>query len=141
MAKDLVRVGEVLNGLGVRLGLGRSADIGIIWKRWEQIVGATIAGHAEPSSLRDGSLRIRATSPAWAAELAYLAGEIKSRANALIGRDAVTEIRVWTGPGRVVRPNPQVPRDQGEKEHGNSAPADPREAFERARTAWLRRRS
>ena len=141
MAKDFVRVGEVLNSLGVRLGLGRSADIGTIWKRWDQIVGATIAGHAEPSSLREGSLRIRAESPAWAAELAYLADEIRSRANDLVGRDAVTEIRVWTGPGRVVRSNTEMPREHGENEHGSGAQADPREAFERARTAWRRKRS
>jgi predicted nucleic acid-binding Zn ribbon protein len=141
MGKDLVRVGEVLNGLGVRLGLGRSADIGIIWKGWDQIVGETIAGHAEPSSLRDGLLRIRAESPAWAAELAYLAGEIKSRANDLVGRSAVTDVRVWTGPGRVVRPDPKVSQDHVNMERADKEATDPMEAFERARTAWLRRRS
>jgi predicted nucleic acid-binding Zn ribbon protein len=141
MGKDFVRVGEVLNGLGLRLGLGRSADIGIIWKRWDQIVGPTIAGHAEPGSLRDGLLRIRAESPAWAAELAYLAGEIKTRANDLVGRSAVTDVRVWTGPGRVVRPAPKVSQDHDNMERADKAATDPMEAFERARTAWLRRRS
>jgi predicted nucleic acid-binding Zn ribbon protein len=141
MSKDFVRVGEVLNGLGVRLGIGRSADVGIIWKRWDQIVGATLAGHAEPSSLRDGLLRIRAESPAWAAELGYLAGEIRTRANELVGRKAVTDVRVWTGPGDVVRATPNVAQDHGERGRGDSSPADPMEAFERARTAWRRRRS
>jgi predicted nucleic acid-binding Zn ribbon protein len=141
MGNDFVRVGELLNGLGVRLGLGRSADIGIIWKRWDQIVGPTIAGHAEPSSLRDGLLRIRAASPAWAAELAYLAGEIKTRANDLVGRTAVTDVRVWTGPGRVVRPNPKVSQDHVNVERVDEAATDPMEAFERAHTAWRRRRS
>ena len=141
MSKDFVRVGEVLNGLGLRLGLGRSADVGTIWKRWDQIVGATIAGHAEPSSLRDGLLRIRAESPAWAAELGYLAGDIKSRANELVGRKAVTDVRVWTGPGDVVRAAPKEAMDNGEKERAGASPPDPMEAFERARTAWRRRRS
>jgi predicted nucleic acid-binding Zn ribbon protein len=141
MGKDFVRVGEVLNSLGVRLGLGRSADVGIIWKRWDQIVGTTIAGHAEPSSLRDGLLRIRAESPAWAAELSYLAGEIKTRANELVGRDAITDVRVWTGPGRVVLPDPKVSQDQVKMERVDGVATDPMEAFERARTAWLRRRS
>ena len=141
MSKDFVRVGEVLNGLGLRLGLGRSADVGTIWKRWDQIVGATIAGHAEPSSLRDGLLRIRAESPAWAAELGYLAGDIKSRANELVGRKAVTDVRVWTGPGDVVRAAPNEAMDHGEKERADASPPDPMEAFERARTAWRRRRS
>jgi predicted nucleic acid-binding Zn ribbon protein len=140
VGKDPARVGEVLDGLGVRLGLGRSSDVGIIWKRWDQIVGATIARHAEPSSLRDGLLKIRAESPVWAAELAYLAGEIKSRANQLAGRDAVTDVRVWTGPG-VVRATPKVAHDHAPKGSAPAPPADPMEALERAHTAWCRRRS
>ncbi|MDQ4058492.1 MAG: DUF721 domain-containing protein [Actinomycetota bacterium] len=140
MGKDPARVGEVLDGLGVRLGLGRSSDVGIIWTRWDQIVGTTIAGHAEPSSLRDGLLKIRAESPVWAAELGYLAGEIKSRANRLAGRKAVTEVRVWTGPGGI-RATPRVAHDPGPKGPAPSPSADPVEALKRARAAWCRRRS
>lgn len=141
MGKDLVRAGEVLDGLGMRLGLGRSADSGVIWNRWERIVGDGIAAHAEPSSLRDGVLRVRAESPAWAGELSYLAGEIKSRANGLIGRAAVTEVRVWTGPGKITRASARRSGDPPPARPSREREADPMEAFERARTAWRRRRS
>ncbi|MGH2752315.1 MAG: DUF721 domain-containing protein [Actinomycetota bacterium] len=144
MADDLVRIRDVLDGLGVRIGLGRSQDTGIIWSRWPDIVGDGIAGHAEPTSLRAGVLRVRADSPVWAVELGYLAGEIKQRANDLIGRSTVTEVRVWTGPGKVKPRSHRSPEpSDGKAPDGGARPPsdDPVEAFERARAAWRRRRA
>jgi len=107
-------------------------------------VGATIAEHAEPSSLRDGVLRIRAETPAWAAELGYLGPDIKVRANDLIGRLAVGDVRVWTGPGPITSGSAVVARPaRGPVAGGGSERSedDPVAAFERARAAWKRRRS
>ena len=144
MGDGLVRIGEVLDGLGTRVGLGRSKDASVIWSRWTEIVGDAIGAHAEPSSLREGVLKVRADSPAWAAELGYLASDIKTRANALIGRQSVLEVRVWTGPGRI-RPGPKRDAEHSGATTGKPPkrpPAeDPLEAFERAREAWWRRRS
>ena len=141
VGNELVRIRDVLDGFGVKVGLGRSRDANVIWSRWIEIVGDAIAAHAEPSSLRDGVLKVRADSPTWAAELGYLVGEIKARANALIGRPAVTEVRVWTGPGRVSK---EKKRQSGSSPTAGEAtprpPAkDPQEALERAREAWRRR--
>jgi predicted nucleic acid-binding Zn ribbon protein len=145
---DLVRIRDVLDGFGVKLGLGRSRDSSVIWSRWTEIVGDAVAAHAEPSSLREGVLKVRADSPTWAAELGYLVAEIRARANALIGRESVVEVRVWTGPGRVAgKPKrraqnsaatPAATTEQGSEK---GAPPDPQEAFERAREAWRRRRA
>ncbi len=131
----------MLDGFGVKVGLGRSRDANVIWSRWIEIVGDAIAAHAEPSSLRDGVLKVRADSPTWAAELGYLVGEIKSSANALIGRPAVTEVRVWTGPGRVSKDKKrESSRSPAAGEATKRPPAkDPQEALERAREAWRRR--
>jgi hypothetical protein len=145
MGDDLVRISDVLDGFGIKVGLGRSKDASVIWSRWTGIVGDAIAAHAEPSSLRDGVLKVRADSPTWAAELGYLVEEIRGKANALIGRQSVVEVRVWTGPGRVTReamrhtsrssdPTPAV-----EKTAKRPPAVDPREAFEKAREAWRRR--
>jgi predicted nucleic acid-binding Zn ribbon protein len=139
MGDDLVRIDQVLDPLGVRMGLGRSRDAGLIWSRWSEIVGPSIAKHAEPSSLREGVLRVRADSPTWATELGYLAADIKARANELIGNQSVTEVRVWTGPG-AVKPHSQ-PRDASAKERERAPSEDPVEAFERARNSWRRWRS
>jgi hypothetical protein len=145
MDDDLVRISDVLDGFGIKIGLGRSKDASVVWSRWTEIVGDAIAAHAEPSSLRDGVLKVRADSPTWAAELGYLVEEIRGKANALIGRQSVVDVRVWTGPGHVTREvmrhtrgssDPRVAADQAAKR----PPAiEPREAFERAREAWRRR--
>jgi predicted nucleic acid-binding Zn ribbon protein len=144
MGDGLVRIGEVLDGLGTRVGLGRSKDAGVIWSRWTEIVGDAIGSHAEPSSLREGVLKVRTDSPAWAAELGYLAADIKARANDLIGRESVLEVRVWTGPGRI---RSRAKRDAlhseatVEKPPSTRPAEDPLGAFERARQAWWRRHS
>ena len=143
---DPVRIRDVLDGFGIKVGLGRSKDASVIWSRWTEIVGDAVALHAEPSSLRDGVLKVRADSPTWAAELGYLVEEIRAKANALIGRQSVVEVRVWTGPGRVagaVKPDTRDTSDSAPAAPDRVAkrpPAtDPREAFERAREAWRRR--
>ena len=136
MGDDLVPIGEVLDPLGVRMGLGRSRDAGLIWSRWSQIVGPSIAEHAEPSSLREGVLRVRADSPTWATELGYLAADIKARANELIGRGSVQEVRVWTGPGAIKPPAQR--RAARPEERDRVSAEDPMKALERAQQAWRR---
>jgi len=146
MGDDLVRIRDVLDGYGTKVGLGRSRDSSVIWSRWSEIVGEAVAAHAEPSSLREGVLKVRTDSPAWAAELGYLVGEIRARANALIGRQSVVEVRVWTSPGGVaMKPKgrsgstPSAATTGADEAGKKATPTDPHEALERAREAWRRR--
>jgi predicted nucleic acid-binding Zn ribbon protein len=139
---------ELLSMLGRRLGLDHPREVGTLWDRWREIVGDDVAAHAEPSSLRGGLLRVRTDSPAWATEIGYLADEIKARANETVGRELVAEVRVWTGPGAIQRrratPAPATPAPATPAPAGGPAEevaGDPEEALERARRAWLRRRS
>jgi predicted nucleic acid-binding Zn ribbon protein len=135
---------EALAKLSRRLGLPDPSKAGAVWGRWEELVGAEIAGHARPSSLREGVLRVRADSPAWAHELGYLREEIQARVNAGLDHPVVTEVRVYTGPpgpaeeGRATRQS-GVARGPA-AEARPASPAAPEEAFERARRAWLRGR-
>jgi hypothetical protein len=128
--------------VGRRLGLDHPREVGVVWDRWRTIVGDDIAEHAEPSSLRGGLLRVRTDSPAWATEIGYLADEIKKKANETVGRELVTEVRVWTGPGAIERAGrARAPVRDGALEAPPEAPPDdPVEALQRARRAWLRRR-
>lgn len=144
MGNELVRIRDVLDGLSTRVGLGRSRDAGVIWSRWTEIVGDAIGAHAEPSSLREGVLKVRADSPAWATELGYLAADIKTRANSLIGREAVVQVRVWTGPGLLggtTKSAATADTTTPEPPEKRPSATDPLEAFERARAAWRRRHS
>jgi predicted nucleic acid-binding Zn ribbon protein len=135
---------EALAKLSRRLGLPDPSRAGAVWGRWEELVGAEIAGHARPSSLRGGVLRVRADSPGWAHELGYMREEIQARVNAGLDHPVVTEVRVYTGSpepaaeGRAARRR-GVPRDPA-PEARPAPPEAPEEALDRAKQAWLRSR-
>ncbi|HEV2757151.1 MAG TPA: DUF721 domain-containing protein [Actinomycetota bacterium] len=124
-----------------RLGIPSPEATGRVWARWKEVVGPDVAAHAEPTSLRAGVLRIRADSPAWATEIGYLAGEIRSRVNAATGEPLVSEVRVWTGPPPARANVPAAAPEGAGEEPQREPPADPAEALERARRAWAKRRS
>jgi hypothetical protein len=144
MPEDLPpRIGDLLDDAGRRAGFSLPVETGRLWARWKEIVGPDVAAHARPSSLRDGILRVKADSPAWATEIGYLAEEIRGRANDVMARDLVAEVRIWTGP-----PGPSDPPDATVRPSFGDAvrrvrtsPStdDPAAALERARKAWARR--
>ena len=142
MSDDPARIKDVLKELGGHMGIKAPAETAALWSRWKDIVGSSVADHASPSSLRDGVLKVRVDSPAWATEIGYLAGEIRSRINAALGSAAVAEIRVWVGAKRDGANQPQSsgtgPRATAPRSRRPDPDADPMEAFERARGAWLK---
>jgi predicted nucleic acid-binding Zn ribbon protein len=136
------RLGEVLSGAGAQLPLEHPVETGKLWRSWRKIVGDAVAAHAQPSSFRGRVLRVRADSPVWATEIGYLADEIKGRANSVLGRELVREVRVWTGPPP--RPSRESEPSPGPTEPSDglrpAASVDPVEALSRARAAWARGR-
>ena len=142
MGDDLLRLKDLLPDATGRLGIPSPEATGRVWSAWPEIVGPAVAAHAEPTSLRDGVLRVRADSPAWATEIGYLVDEIRARANAVTGRALVSEVRVWTGPGRSGARGAGGPEETstgGVDEHDREPARDPAEALERARRAWAKR--
>ena len=141
---DPASLGSLLSGAAGRFGLDDAGAVGAVWRKWLDLVGPDVAAHCEPTSLRSGVLRIRADSPVWAHEVGYLAEEIKNRVNGLLGRDAVSEVRIWSGPSKTPqRPRPGHLGEQREAsgtEPEDPLPEDPLTALERARGAWLSKR-
>ncbi len=124
-------------------GLDDALSAATLWKRWVEVVGPDVAAHAEPTSLREGVLRVRADSPVWAHEIGYLAAEIKKRANETLGSEAVAEVRVWNAPGAPVPKRPSAgDRDLSSARVRSSEDLDqdPLNALEKARVAWAARR-
>jgi predicted nucleic acid-binding Zn ribbon protein len=140
---DVARIKDLLGPVGKRLRLQDPVAAGSIWRKWPEIVGEDIARNAEPSSLKDGVLRIRTSSPTWATEMTYMAADIKRRVNEAVGKPVVVEVKVWTTPAPIERSR--------RGEHHSAAPSgdvskkttadDPKTAFERAFEAWSKRRS
>jgi hypothetical protein len=144
--QEPLRLGALLRAAGERVGLSNAVEAGRLWSGWAEVVGPAVAEHAEPSSLRQGVLRVRTDSPTWATEIGYLAEEIRQRANSWLGSEVVSEVRVWTGPGAIRRatgggrePDPLPGKARATSPRGDEP--DPQTAFERARGAWARGRA
>lgn len=136
------RIGDVLRGASRGWGIAELADAGHIGTVWPDIVGADIAAHVTPTSLRGGVLRIRAESAIWATEVGYLVDEIALRINRALNRSVVSEVRVWTSPSPTERASKRTDTTPIAVVPTISTPPadDPETAFEKARAAWIRRR-
>lgn len=75
------------------------ADAGV-FGRWEELVGAEIAGHCRPVRLERAELILVAESTAWATQLRLLAPTLLARLAEQVGAEVVIRIRVHgpTGP-------------------------------------------
>jgi predicted nucleic acid-binding Zn ribbon protein len=113
--RDPQKIGSLVRRLVADRGWEETTAAAAVMGRWEQIVGADIASHAQPSSLRDGELVLVAESTAWATQLRLLAGRLQARLSAEVGSGVVTRIRVhgpsapsWRrGPRRVAGRGPR----------------------------------
>ena len=140
------RIRELLGGAARRFGIEDAAAVSKIWARWDRVVGEDIATHAQPASLKGGTLRVQAESPVWATEIGYLADEIRARVNAAVGAPTVRRVVVFTAPGgpsvedrRKRRTTRSGRVDAGGSGTVGQAARDPFDAFEKARKAWAAR--
>jgi predicted nucleic acid-binding Zn ribbon protein len=133
------RIRDLLNPVGRKLGLGEAMDSGRVFERWDEIVGPEIASHVKPTSLRDGVLRVRTTSPAWGTEIAYLAEDLMARLNRALGKQVVVELKVSGTAPEVADHRLRPPASRPVEVIREAAESDPVKAFERARRAWAER--
>lgn len=82
---------------------------GELARRWKEVVGAALAGETAPDALdAGGMLTVKASSAAWATQLRFLSGAIAANANEVLGRPAVTQVRVTVDP-RAGHATPSAP--------------------------------
>jgi hypothetical protein len=86
-----VPMAEVLGGVAGRMGLGRTDLIAIVFGRWEELVGSSVATHVRPVRLVAGTLIVSADHPAWATQIRHLAPEILERVAAELGGEGAPE--------------------------------------------------
>jgi predicted nucleic acid-binding Zn ribbon protein len=72
--------------------------IGELTRRWDEVVGHPLRLETAPGSLQGGVLTIRASSSGWAMQLRFLADALAGNANDVLGRAAVTQVRVVVDP-------------------------------------------
>ena len=96
--RDPQPLGRLASRLVADRGWVDRVSAGVVFARWAQLVGADLAEHAEPVSLKDGELTVRASSTAWATQLRLLQRQLIARIIAGVGPGVVTRLRVQ-GPG------------------------------------------
>ena len=95
--RDPHPLGELVNGFVEDQGWSRPLADARVFAEWPLLVGAEVAAHCTPQSLRDGELRVTAESTAWATQLRLLTSVMLSRLAAELGSAVVRRI-VVTGP-------------------------------------------
>lgn len=96
---------SVLDALGAERTLGAGLLLGTLGRSWDSVVGDRLAEESAPAALEDGVLLVRASSSAWAAQIRFLAGEIKEGANGVLAvrpeasKSPIREVRVVVDPG------------------------------------------
>jgi predicted nucleic acid-binding Zn ribbon protein len=70
-----------------------------IWEVWDEAVGPGIAGHARPSWIRKGLLRVEVSDPIWLQELEFVSEDIRDRLNEKLGGKRIKrlEFRLSSG--------------------------------------------
>jgi len=107
-----VRVSDILRKLLEGRGAPGSSTVARLLPVWEGAVGAGVATHARPESLRAGILTLVADSNAWMSQLSLLSPSIIAKINAALGEDEVTELRFRmgkvTGEGAPIRKTREI---------------------------------
>jgi hypothetical protein len=88
-----VTLGKMLKARGLESRLSEYRVLG----QWEKAVGAVIARHARPQSVRGKKLTLVVDSPAWMQQLSLLKPELLEKMSKKLGKDVIREIALKLG--------------------------------------------
>ncbi len=89
---------EALDQVASRLKVPRAQVMGMVFERWEELVGSVLAAHTTPVRLVDGELVVAVEEPAWATEVKFFGGELIERINARAEEQVVDRLTVRVRP-------------------------------------------
>jgi predicted nucleic acid-binding Zn ribbon protein len=90
--RDPAALRELLDRWGATSGLGSAATVGVVFERWEEIVGPVVAANCQPVDLRSRRLVVETADPAWASQLRWLAPELLGRIRDFVGEGEVDDV-------------------------------------------------
>lgn len=114
--RDPQPFGRVVSRVSMDRGWSSRLTDATVLGRWPQLVGADVADHCTPVSLRDGELTLQAESTAWATQLRTLQRQLLTRLAAAVGPDVVRRIRVVGPSGPSWRHGPRHVRGRGPRD-------------------------
>lgn len=92
--KDPRPVKDSLDSFARSLGVSEAGPLAMVFAHWEEIVGPSVAAHAEPVSLVRGALVVAVDQPGWATQLKYLASQVTDRIAEIAGPGVVDRLEV-----------------------------------------------
>jgi predicted nucleic acid-binding Zn ribbon protein len=114
--RDPQPLGRLVSRVALDRGWSTRLTDASVLGRWPQLVGAEIADHCIPVSLRDGELLVQAESTAWATQLRTLQRQLLQRLAAGVGKDVVRRIKVIGPSGPSWRYGPRHVRGRGPRD-------------------------
>ncbi len=92
--RDPQPLGRLMNRVASERGWNQRLTDGQVFGQWARLVGEEVAEHAQPVSLKDGELTVRASSTAWATQLRLLQGQLLTKIAAAVGHGVVKRMRI-----------------------------------------------
>ena len=83
--------GQFLSSIGVD---ATARAVQGVFEQWREVVGAQVAAHAWPVSLKHGRLVVLVDHPAWASQLRYLGPLVLERFHQFLGEVVAEELVV-----------------------------------------------
>jgi hypothetical protein len=97
MAKKLDKLSSTLGSVLKSHGLQGSLGEYRIQVQWDKTVGALIARHARPRSVRGKKLYLSVDSPAWMQQLSLLKPQLIEKLNGALGKGMIKDIMLTLG--------------------------------------------
>jgi predicted nucleic acid-binding Zn ribbon protein len=85
----------VLDQLAVQRPWQAGMALGVLARNWTEVVGERLARESSPAGLESGVLLVRASSQGWAAQIRFLAEDVRKRSEAVTGEGTVKGVRVY----------------------------------------------
>jgi hypothetical protein len=115
------KVSDIL-GASYRATKGGGLDtLAAICLKWKEIGGEQISRHSYPVKLRGRTLTLRVEHAAWMQELSFLKLEIAKKANDMLGRRVIDDIRFEIGDISDLVPSSDAPRSTDDIQLGKDA--------------------
>jgi predicted nucleic acid-binding Zn ribbon protein len=92
--RDPLRLGPALDRVAKRLGAPTAKALSGLFQQWDEMVGAGIAAHTKPVSLKRGVLVVDVDSNAWATQLRYMTADLVAKCCEELGEGAVKQIEL-----------------------------------------------
>jgi predicted nucleic acid-binding Zn ribbon protein len=100
VADEPARLGAAIDRLLGHLGAPPARVVSTLESVWPEVAGPGLASCSRPIELRDGTLVVACSEPAWASQLRWMEAELCQRLSAHLEGVAVVAIRVrHVGPG------------------------------------------